>query len=34
MPGTSIMLISQAAAIPIKDGLDFEVAVKKSIAGF
>lgn len=24
------MIISQAAAIPIKDGLDFEVAVKKA----
>jgi len=31
LPGTNIMIISQAAAIPIKDGLDFEVAVKKAL---
>jgi prepilin signal peptidase PulO-like enzyme (type II secretory pathway) len=31
VPGTNIMIISQAAAIPIKDGLDFEVAVKKAL---
>jgi hypothetical protein len=31
IPASNIMIISQMAAVPIKDGLDFELAIKKSL---
>jgi hypothetical protein len=30
-PGTNIRIIPEMAAVPIKDGLDFEVAIKKAL---